>query len=435
MRIAIIGTGYVGLVTGVCLAETGNTVVCVDKDASKIDMLNSGKLPIYELGLEELYEHNRQAGRLTFTSDLAEAVRRSDIIFITVGTPPQPDGSADLSAIWAVADSIADAMDHHCLVVVKSTVPVGTTLATKQRIAAKTDQSFDIANNPEFLKEGLAIDDFNKPDRIVVGVENDDAGELLSELYLPFLRSGNPMVITNLQTSELTKYTANAMLATKISFINEIANLCELVGGDIDELRHGVCSDKRIGFQFMFPGIGYGGSCFPKDVPALIHIARQHGMEGKILQAVHDVNQLQPLRMVEKLKDHFQGELAGRTIAVWGAAYKAGTNDVRVSPSITIIESLLASGANIRLHDPQALDSARAVLGDRVTYCDDCYDAVDGADVLLVATDWREYRSPDFQRIRASLSDPAIFDGRNIFLPKRLRDKGFKYYGIGRLGG
>ena len=435
MRIAIVGTGYVGLVTGVCLAETGNTVVCMDKDASKIDMLNSGKLPIYELGLDELYEHNRQAGRLTFTRDLAEAMHSSDIIFIAVGTPPEPDGSADLSAIWGVADGIANAMDHHCLVVVKSTVPVGTTLAVKQRIAARTDQSFNIANNPEFLKEGLAIDDFNKPDRIVVGVENDHAGNLLSELYLPFLRSGNPMIVTDIQTSELTKYAANGMLATKVSFINEIANLCELVGGDIDQLRRGVCSDKRIGFQFMFPGIGYGGSCFPKDVPALIHLARQHGMETRILQAVHEVNQLQPLRMIEKIKDYFQGELAGRTIAVWGAAYKAGTNDVRFSPSITIIESLLDSGAHVRLHDPQALPAARDVLGNRVTYCDKCYAAVEGADVLLVATDWREYRSPEFDRIRATLSDPAIFDGRNIFLPQRLRDRGFKYYGVGRLGG
>jgi len=435
MRIAVLGTGYVGLVTGACFAETGNHVVCADKDVSKIDLLNSGKLPIYELGLEELYEHNVAAGRLSFTTDLAEAARASDIVFIAVGTPPLPDGSADLTAVWSVADEIADALDHHCLVVVKSTVPVGTTEQVRQRIADRTEQSFDIANNPEFLKEGLAIDDFNKPDRVVVGVESEQAGEILSELYQPFLRSGNPIIVTDIRTSELIKYVSNAMLATKISFINEMANLCEHLGADVDILRRGVCSDKRIGTAFMFPGIGYGGSCFPKDVPALIYAARQCGMESRLLRAVDEVNKHQPLRMAEKIKGYFNGELAGRTIAVWGIAYKAGTNDIRVSPSMIIIKELLDAGASVLLHDPQALGSARGSLGDRVTYCQDCYEALAGADVLLVGTDWREYRSPDFDRIKQMLKHPVIFDGRNIYVPDRLRRRGFTYFGVGRPSG
>ena len=432
MKIAVIGTGYVGLVTGACFAETGNHVTCVDKDESKIDMLNSGTLPIYELGLEDLYEHNVSAGRLSFTTDLGQAVRTSDTVFIAVGTPPLPDGAADLTAVWAVADEIADALDHHCLVVVKSTVPVGTTEKVRDRIAARTKQSFDIANNPEFLKEGLAIDDFNKPDRVVVGVEKEQVGEVLSELYLPFLRSGNPMIVTDISTSELIKYVSNAMLATKISFINEMANICEFVGADVDSLRRGVCSDRRIGTAFMFPGIGYGGSCFPKDVPALMHVARQCGLESLVLQAVDAVNKNQPLRMAEKIKDYFAGDLAGRTIAVWGAAYKAGTSDVRFSPSVIIIERLLEAGASVRLHDPQALEAARGDLGDRVTYCEDCYEALEAADVLLVGTDWREYRSPDFDRIREAMKHPVIFDGRNIYVPERLRQRGFEYFGVGR---
>lgn len=431
MRIAIIGTGYVGLVTGVCFAETGNHVICVDKDADKIETLKRGELPIYELGLAELYHHNVEANRLEFTIDLAEAVRAGDLIVIAVGTPGCPDGSVDLDAVWAVTDGIADAMDHHCMVIVKSTVPVGTTEQIKERIAAKTSQTFDIANNPEFLKQGLAIDDFNKPDRVVAGVEREEVGETLRELYRPFLRSGNPMIITDIRTSEMIKYVSNAMLATKISFINEIANLCEVIGANIDDLRRGVCSDKRIGTPFMFPGLGYGGSCFPKDVPGLVHIAEEHGHECRILKAVHEVNVRQPFRMFEKMVRYFGGSIEGRTIAVWGVAYKAGTGDIRLSPSIAIVEKLLAEGASVRLHDPRALSSAKERLGSRATYCEDCYEALKGADALLVGTDWREYRSPDFERIQTMLKSPAIFDGRNIYVARQVRQKGLAYFGVG----
>ena len=431
MNIAIVGTGYVGLVAGACFAETGHHVICVDKDASKIEMLCNGKLPIYELGLDDLYHNNVHAGRLSFTGDLAEAVRQSDTIFMAVGTPPMADGSADLSDIWATADEIADAMDHPCLVVVKSTVPVGTTEKIRERIAVRTDQPFDIANNPEFLKEGLAIDDFNKPDRIVVGVEKLEVGERLTELYAPFQRSGCPMIVTNTRTSELTKYAANAMLATKISFINEIANICEVVGADVEMVRKGICSDKRIGMAFMFPGIGYGGSCFPKDVPALIRVAEQHGVEPHLLRAVDEVNAHQAARMARKIRMHFGGDLAGRTLAVWGASYKAGTSDVRVSPSIVVIERLLDLGMAVRLHDPRAMESARDRLGDRVMYCEDGYEALDGADALMIGTDWREYRSPDFDQVRERLASSVIFDGRNLYGIDQMQWEGFTYYGIG----
>lgn len=431
MRIAVIGSGYVGLVSGLCLAETGNHVVCVDKDEERIRGLNLGTLPIYEMGLDDLYHHNVESNRIVFTTDLQNAVKCSDLVFIAVGTPPQADGHVDVSAVWVVSDEIASAMDHPCLVIVKSTVPVGTTLKVKERIASLTDQSFDIANNPEFLKEGLAVEDFNKPDRIVIGVENLQTEETLRELYTPFMRGGNPLIVTDICTSELIKYVSNAMLATKISFINEAANLCEIIGANIRDLRRGVCSDKRIGLSFMFPGIGYGGSCFPKDVPALINIGKEHGYRCHVLEAVHTVNSQQPGRMFDKICSFLGGELAGKTVAVWGVAYKAGTDDVRRSPSIIIIEMLLKASVRVQVHDPQAIPTAKKVLGDRVTYYKDAYEALNGADVLLVGTDWREYRTPDFDIIRDRLSHKAVFDGRNIYNPARVRSKGVTYVGIG----
>ena len=433
MKITVVGCGYVGLVTGACLAETGNHVVCVDKDGGRVEMLRRGKLPLYELGLDDLVVHNLEAGRLEFVTDLAAAVRRSELIFIAVGTPPNPDGSADLSAVWAVADGIAEALDHACIVVVKSTVPVGTSAKVAERIGAKTSQSFQIANNPEFLREGLAIDDFNRPDRVVVGVDRPETGEVLRELYLPFLRTNNPFIVTDLQTSELIKYVSNAMLATKISFINEMANVCEVLGADGDQMRRGVCADRRIGIEFMFPGIGYGGSCLPKDVPALYHTAGEHGYDCHLLKAVHEVNQLQPMRMAGSIVA-FLEEVGGSSLAVWGTAYKAGTNDVRFSPSLTIIQELLDRSIRVSVHDPQAAATTREVLGDRVRYCGDCYEALEGADALFVGADWREYRSPDFERVKAGLRHPMIFDGRNIYDPVRVRARGFGYRGVGRVG-
>ena len=433
MKITIIGCGYVGLVTGACFAETGNHVIGVDKDAERVNDLNRGNLPIYELGMDNLVRHNLQAQRLTFTTDLAAAVHTSELIFICVGTPPTSDGSADLIAVMAVTDALADAIDHSCIVVVKSTVPIGTTQLVKERIRTKARSDFDIANNPEFLREGLAIDDFNRPDRVIVGVERKEVGDVFRELYRPFLRAGNPMIVTDPRTSEMIKYVSNAMLATKISFINEMANLCEAVGADIDQLRLGVCSDKRIGVEFMFPGIGYGGSCLPKDIPALIHTGEESGVNCRLLKMVHEVNEHQPRRMFERIRDLFKGDLREKTGAVWGTAFKAGTNDVRFSPSIAIIEMLLGAGARIRVHDPWALDTTRAVLGDRVVYCRDCYEALDGADFLFVGTDWREYRSPDFELIQKKLRFPILLDGRNIYDPERMRIRGFVYGGVGRV--
>ena len=431
MKLAMVGAGYVGLVTSVCFAETGNHVICVDKDPARIDNLNKGVLPIYELGLDELCQHNVKAGRLTFTTDLTDAVQRSEIVFLAVGTPPREDGSADLTAVHAVADGIARAMDRPILIVVKSTVPVGTTAELKQRISARTSIPFEVANNPEFLKEGLAIDDFNKPDRVIVGVEKPEVADVLRELYGPFMRGGNPLIVTDLKTSELIKYVANSMLATKISFINEMANLCEVLGADIHLLRRGVCSDKRIGSEFMFPGIGYGGSCLPKDVPALVETARQHSFDCRLLKAVHQINLLQPTRMLDRIKAYLGGRLEGRKIAVWGVAYKSGTDDVRFSPSLAIVQALVKAGAKVQVHDPQAVPKARMELGDKVAFFDDSYACLDGADALLIGTDWREYRSPDFDRIKSSLKHPAIFDGRNVLEGARVRARGFAYFGVG----
>ncbi len=431
MKIAVIGTGYVGLVVGTCFAESGNTVICVDVDESKIRSLLDGKVPIYEPGLEELVARNAEEERLFFSTNLSDAVRKSTIIFIAVGTPQSENGSADLSHVLNVGRGIATAMDGYRLVVIKSTVPVGTNRKMRDAIAGLTSHPFDVVSNPEFLKEGAALDDFMKPDRVVVGTRDPRVAELMKELYAPFVRTGKPILVMDEVSAELTKYAANAMLATRISFMNEIANLCERVGADVNRVREGMGSDSRIGFPFLFPGVGYGGSCFPKDVQALVNTAREHDCDFKIVKAVEDVNREQKRSIVAKVRRHFGDSLKGRTIAVWGLAVKPRTDDMREAPSITIIEELLKSGAKVRASDPEAIEAARAVFGNRITYHPKNYEACEGADALLVVTEWNEFRRPDFDKLKTLLKSPLIFDGRNIYEAARLRAMGFTYYGVG----
>ena len=431
MRVTIVGSGYVGLVAGACLAETGNVVVCADRDARKIDGLRDGVLPIFEPGLESLVKRNAAEGRLHFTTDLAEAVRHGDVIFIAVGTPPGEDGSADLQHVLDVATAIGRHLDRFKVVVTKSTVPVGTAERVRAAVRAATSGEFAVASNPEFLKEGAAIEDFMKPDRVVLGVDDPRAEELLRELYSPFVRSGSPIHFMDIPSAEVTKYAANAMLATRISFMNQIADLCERVGADVFSVRKGIASDSRIGPAFLFPGPGYGGSCFPKDVKALGHTARGVGMSPDLFDAVEAVNHRQKQVMFTKLRA-LAGDVRGKTIAVWGLAFKAGTDDMRESPAVTLIEALLAAGATVRAHDPEAMPVARGLWGDRVTFAAEPYAAVEGADALCVVTEWLVYRTPDFDRIKASLREPIIVDGRNLYDPARMTKAGFQYAGIGR---
>jgi UDPglucose 6-dehydrogenase len=447
MNICVIGTGYVGLVAGTCLAESGNDVICVDIDEKKIERLNGGEVPIYEPGLEELIKRNREDGRLRFTTDLSMAVRESLICFIAVGTPPGEDGSADLNYVLDAARGIGRAMDGYRVIVDKSTVPVGTAekvrdVVRKELQLRGVDHEFDVVSNPEFLKEGAAIDDFMKPDRVVIGADNGKAAEIMEELYSPFVRTGKPILIMDVKSAEMTKYAANAMLATKISFINEIANLCELVGADVASVRRGIGSDSRIGFEFLFPGVGYGGSCFPKDVQAIIRTASEFGYEIRILRAVEEVNKGQKSVLVDKILRHFQPAvgsrqsankpLEGKTIGVWGLSFKPRTDDMREAPSITIIDRLLEAGARVKAHDPEAMDEARKVFGDRIEYMRDNYEVVRGADALAVVTEWNEFRRPNFERMKSLMKTPVIFDGRNIYEPKEMKEYGFTYYGIGR---
>jgi UDPglucose 6-dehydrogenase len=441
VKVAVIGTGYVGLVTATCLAESGNEVTGVDRDAQKIETLEAGKLPIYEPGLLELVQRNRREGRLTFTTDLASAVQPARMIFIAVGTPPSPSGEADLSAIWSVGDAIAGTLKDvppgppaSRIVVVKSTVPVGTNTRLDQQFKAAGCPHIDTASNPEFLKEGAAIDDFMKPDRVVVGVRRPEVADVLRELFSPFLRNENPFLVMSPESAEMTKYAANAMLATKISFINEMANLCDRLGADINDVRRGMGHDARIGFQFLHPGPGYGGSCFPKDVQAILGMGRTLGLPLDLSEAVDRVNQRQKQVLFEKIKAHFNGDLAGKTIAVWGLAFKPRTDDIRESPALTLIDSLLAAGAAVRVHDPEAMNNVRAMYGDRLSYSDRPYGALEGADALAVVTEWPEFRNPDFVVMRRLLTGPVIFDGRNLYEPKAMRGYGFAYYGIGRGG-
>ena len=431
MKIAVIGSGYVGLVAGACLAETGNDVVCADRDAAKVAGLREGRLPIYEPGLGPMVERNTAAGRLRFTTDLGEAVRHGDVVFIAVGTPPGEDGSADLQHVLEVARAIGKHLDRFKVIVTKSTVPVGTADLVRTAIRAETAGDFAVASNPEFLKEGAAIDDFMKPDRVVLGVDDPRAERLLGELYAPYVRSGAPILFMDIASAEVTKYAANAMLAARISFMNQVAELCERVGADVFSVRNGIGSDSRIGKAFLFPGPGYGGSCFPKDVQALAHTARQAGMEPLLFEAIESVNQRQKLVMFEKLSKLLP-ELGGRAVAVWGLAFKAGTDDMRESPAVSLIEALLEAGAIVRAHDPQAMHVARALWGERVTFVDDPYQALEGADALAVVTEWLVYRNPDFARIKRTLRQPVLIDGRNLYEPARMRELGFQHATVGR---
>lgn len=432
MRLAVIGTGYVGLVSGTCFAESGNQVIGVDNNPKKIEILESGKLPIYEPGLLEMVQRNRKEGRLTFTTDLGKAIEKADVIYLCVGTPQGDDGSADLSALWAVGKAIAAKLDSYKLLVIKSTVPVGTNKKLTDLISSLTKQPFEVASNPEFLKEGAAIDDFMKPDRVVVGVRSDKAQKLLHELYAPFLRTERPFLAMPPESAEMTKYVANAMLATKISFINEMAGLCDKMGADINDVRRGIGHDVRIGFQFLHPGPGYGGSCFPKDVNALMAMAREKGVSSKLIEAVDVVNDLQKKVLPAKIKSHFGDKLKGKTLAVWGLAFKARTDDIRESPALDLIDEMLEAGAKLQVHDPEAMGNVREEYGDKLQYCERRYDALTGADALVVVTEWQEFRTPDFLLIKEMLKEPVIFDGRNIYDPATLKQLGFSYYGIGR---
>ncbi len=439
MKVAVVGTGYVGLVTGTCLAESGNDVVCIDNNPAKVETLNAGGMPIYEPGLAELVAKNRKDGRLTFTTDLVSAVKAARLIFIAVGTPQSDAGDADLSAVWAVAKAIALALKGEPVgppgirvVVTKSTVPVGTNARVAEILAANGCPHIDVASNPEFLKEGAAIDDFMKPDRVVVGVRNAEAGEALRQLYAPFLRTERPFLVMTPESAEMTKYAANAMLATKISFINEMANLCDKLGADVNDVRRGIGHDQRIGFQFLFPGPGYGGSCFPKDIRAILGMGRKVGQPMRMMQSVDDVNEAQKQVLFAKIHAHFKGELAGKTLAVWGLAFKPRTDDIREAPALVLIDALLAAGAKVRAHDPEAMANVKHIYGDRVTYCDRPYGAVEGADGLVIVTEWPEFRTPDFDVMKKLLAGAVIFDGRNIYDEKTMAAHGFTYYAIGR---
>ncbi|HEY3045043.1 MAG TPA: UDP-glucose/GDP-mannose dehydrogenase family protein [Vicinamibacterales bacterium] len=433
MKIAVVGTGYVGLVVGACLAENGSTVICVDKDASKIATLNAGRMPIYEPGLEEMVRRNRHEERLSFGTDLVSAVRASEVVFIAVGTPQEEDGAADLQHVLGVARDVGRAMNKYTVVVDKSTVPVGTAKQVREAIAPETRQPFSVVSNPEFLKQGAAIEDFMKPDRVVIGVEPEDqrAAVFMRELYGPFTRTGAPIMVMDTASAELCKYAANAILATRISFMNEIANVCELVGADVDQVRKAIGADRRIGSSFLFPGIGYGGSCFPKDTKALLKSSQDKGYDFKILRAVEAVNDQQKSRLFEKMESHFTS-MKGRTIALWGLAFKPRTDDMREAPAIVMIERLLAAGATVRAYDPEAGETARRIFDSRIAVSEKSYDALNGADALAIVTEWNEFREPDFDKMRRLMRSPVVFDGRNIYSPEHMRTLGFTYFSIGR---
>ncbi|MEM7160794.1 MAG: UDP-glucose/GDP-mannose dehydrogenase family protein [Myxococcota bacterium] len=439
MRLTMVGTGYVGLVTGTCLANTGNDVVCLDLDEGKIAKLKRGESPIYEPGLDDLLSRNIAAGRLRFTTDPEEAYARAEVIFVCVGTPSDELGRADLKYVLAASKDIGDALerrDDHAgeapIVVVKSTVPVGTNARVQEAIAAATSKTFHMASNPEFLKEGAAIGDFNKPDRIVVGTHDERTAERMRHLYAPYVRQGNPILCMDVPSAEMVKYASNAMLATKISFINEIANLTEAYGAEIANVRRGMCADSRIGNKFLYPGLGYGGSCFPKDVLACMSMGRETGVDTELLDAVHSVNQRQRSVFLDKILTHFDGDPSGRTVAVWGIAFKPGTDDVREAPSITIMQALADLGAQIVAYDPVAHETGAEIMGDRIGYAESSYDALDGADALVICTEWSEFRTPDFVEMSRRMQLPVVFDGRNIYEPAEMRRRGFVYYSVGR---
>lgn len=432
MKIAVIGTGYVGLVTGTCFSGTGNNVTCVDIDEDKIQRLNKGDIPIYEPGLSELVARNVEAGRLHFTTDLAAAVKPAAVVYLAVGTPQDDSGAADLSALWAVAAAVAPFLSEEAIVVTKSTVPVGTNQQLFDRLKEATGRECRVASNPEFLKEGTAIEDFTKPDRVVVGVRSEADGEVLQELYAPFLRTDKPYLVMSPESAEMTKYAANALLATKISFINNMANICEGFDADINDVRRGIGHDSRIGFAFLFPGVGYGGSCFPKDVRALISTSGQIGLGANLLEAVDWVNEQQKLVMQRKVSDQFKGELSGKTFAIWGLAFKPKTDDIREAPALVLIQYLLDNGAKVRAFDPEAMENVGKIFGDKITLVDKAMDALDDANGLAIMTEWSQFRTPNLEEVRKRMAQPIIFDGRNLYDSKSMSDAGFTYHSIGR---
>jgi len=432
VNVSVIGTGYVGLVVGACLAETGNTVCCADVDKKKIDILKKNELPIYEPGLETLVERNQEEERLRFTTDLADAIKSAEVVFIAVGTPPGEDGSADLRYVLEVAELVGKHMARETVVVTKSTVPVGSASKIKAAVANEAKFPFHVCSNPEFLKEGTAVEDFMRPDRVILGIDSSYARRVMTDLYSPFVRTGKPILLMDLASAEMTKYAANGMLATRISFMNEIANLCDEVGANVDFVRKGIGSDTRIGSAFLFPGPGYGGSCFPKDVKALVRTAYERGVPLDVLSAVDATNERQKRILGVKITHALGHNLEGKRIALWGLAFKAGTDDMREAPSLTLIEMLLEQGATICAHDPAAIDQARGVLEEKIDFADSGYEALEGADALVIITDWNEYRNPDFNSIKKGLREPVIIDGRNLYDPDRMRDLGIRYYSIGR---
>jgi UDPglucose 6-dehydrogenase len=431
MKIAVVGSGYVGLVAGACFAENGNEVICIDKDAAKVRTLQRGRIPIYEPGLEELVRRNRSEKRLTFTTNLSRGVRASQIVFIAVGTPTGEDGSADLRYVLDVARDIGRAMNGYKVIVDKSTVPVGTAERVREVVKRETNHPFSVVSNPEFLKQGAAIDDFMKPDRVVIGAEDSRAGAIMRELYAPLTRTGAPIMMMDCASAELCKYAANAMLATRISFMNEVANVCEVVGADVDHVRRAVAADRRIGASFLFPGVGYGGSCFPKDVKAMVQFAARKNYDFQILKAVESVNERQKVRLLAKMQTHF-GKMKGKRIAVWGLAFKPKTDDMREAPAVPLIKALLEAGASVIAYDPEAMRVAKTIFGSAVEFADKSYDALKAADALAIVTEWNEFREPDFARIRKMMRTPVIFDGRNLYNAEQLRGGGFTYYSMGR---
>lgn len=433
MRVSVIGTGYVGLVSGICFAETGNTVICVDNNATKVEMLKNGQIPIYEPGLDVLFERNFKEGRLTFTTSLEDAVRETDIIFLALPTPPGEDGSADLSYVLGVARQIGPMLNKYKVIVDKSTVPVGTAEKVHAELLKGADASlFDVVSNPEFLREGKAIEDFMKPDRVVIGTSSDKARQMMGKLYEPFVRQGNPVIYMDERSAEMTKYAANSYLAARITFMNEIANLCELVGANVDNVRLGMGSDNRIGKRFLFPGVGYGGSCFPKDVQALAKTAGENQYEFQILKSVMEVNELQKTVLVKKINAYYNNNLKGKHFAVWGLAFKPDTDDIREAPALYIIKELLEAGATITAFDPEAMPNVKKEFGDSISFADNQYEALPNADALLIITEWSEFRNPDFEKIGSLLNDKVIFDGRNLYEPKDIKELGFYYNSIGR---
>ena len=433
MKISVVGTGYVGLVTGTCFAETGNTVFCVDNNEDKVRKLQNGKITIYEPGLDILFERNISQGRLKFTTNLAEGIEDAKIIFLALPTPPGADGSADLKYVLQVARQLGPLLKDYAVIVDKSTVPVGTSEKVRAAIAEGANVPFDVVSNPEFLREGVAVEDFMKPDRVVIGTSSERATELMEKLYAPYVRQGNPVIFMDERSAELTKYAANTFLAAKITFMNEIANLCEKVGANVDDVRKGIGSDSRIGKRFLFAGIGYGGSCFPKDVQALGKTSEEHGYDFKILNAVMEVNEMQKTKLLPKLNAFFKGNLQGKKIAIWGLAFKPNTDDIREAPSLYNIEALLQSGAGVHVYDPEASGNVKSLIGEKITYCEDQYEATNGADALMIMTEWPVFRTPDFELLAKTMKNKAIFDGRNLFEPNEMKELGFHYESIGRL--